>query len=99
MVSTCCFVRESMCVFGGPTYFADKINTGTTHVLQIVVKISEKIKIFVQKFKVVVTGPLTRNGGMAENHGAPEPGQLHSVWTRGRTETESRQRVSGAKSP
>ena len=30
---------------------------------------------------------------MAEDHGAPEAGQLPRVWTRGRTETESRQRV------
>ena len=30
---------------------------------------------------------------MAEDHGAPEAGQLLRVWTRGRTETESRQRV------
>ena len=36
---------------------------------------------------------------MAEDFGAPEAGQLPRVWTRGRRETESRQRVSGAKSP
>ena len=30
---------------------------------------------------------------MAEDHGAPEAGQLSRVWTRGRRETESRQRV------
>ena len=48
---------------------------------------------------LVVTRPLPRDGGMAEYHGAPEAGQLLRVWTRGRTETESRQRVSGAKSP
>ena len=30
---------------------------------------------------------------MAEDHGAPEAGQLPRVWTRGRTEAESRQRV------
>ena len=36
---------------------------------------------------------------MAEDHGAPEAEQLPSVWTRGRRETESRQRVSAAKSP
>ena len=34
---------------------------------------------------------------MAEDHGAPEAGQLHSVWTRGRKEAESPQRVSGAR--
>ena len=36
---------------------------------------------------------------MAEDHGAPEAGQLPMVWTRGRRETESRQRASDAKSP
>ena len=34
---------------------------------------------------------------MAEDHGAPEAGQLPRVWTRGRREIESRQRVSGAR--
>ena len=48
---------------------------------------------------LLVTRPLPRDGGMAEDHGAPEAGQLTRVWTRGHTETESRQRVSGAKSP
>ena len=36
---------------------------------------------------------------MVGDHGAPEAGQLPRAWTRGRRETESRQRVSGAKSP
>ena len=35
---------------------------------------------------------------MAEDHGAPEAGQLFRAWTRGRRETESRQRASDAKS-
>ena len=48
---------------------------------------------------VVVTQPLPRHGGMAEDHGAPEAGQLRRVCTRGRRETESRQRASGANSP
>ena len=43
--------------------------------------------------------PFRGIGGMAEDHGAPEAGKLPKVWTRGRKETESRQRVSGAKSP
>ena len=30
---------------------------------------------------------------MVANHGAPEAEQLHRVWTRGRTETESCQRL------
>ena len=36
---------------------------------------------------------------MAEDHEAPEAWQLPRGWTRGHKETESRQRVSGAKSP
>ena len=35
---------------------------------------------------------------MAEDHGAPETGQLPRASTRGRKETESCQRVSGAES-
>ena len=42
---------------------------------------------------------LPRDGGMAEDHGAPEAGQHHRVWTTGRRETESCQRVSDKKSP
>ena len=48
---------------------------------------------------LLVTRPLPRDGGVAEDHGAPEAGQLSRVWTRDHKETESRQRVSGAKSP
>ena len=48
---------------------------------------------------LLITRPLPRDGGMAEDHKAPEVEQLSRVWTRGRKETESRQRVSGAKSP
>ena len=48
---------------------------------------------------LLFTRPLPRDGGMAEDHGAPEAGQLPRVWTRGHKETKSRQRVSGAKSP
>ena len=54
---------------------------------------------FVLPVVVVVTQPLPRDGGMAEDHGAPEAGQLPRVWIRGRKETESCQRASGAKSP
>ena len=36
---------------------------------------------------------------MAEDLRAPEVGQLFSAWTRGRRETECRQRANGAKSP
>ena len=35
---------------------------------------------------------------MAEDHGAPEAGQLPRVWTRDRTETKTPQRASGAES-
>ena len=48
---------------------------------------------------VVVTRSLPKDGGMAEDHGASEAGQLARAWTRGRKETESHQRASGAKSP
>ena len=48
---------------------------------------------------MLVTRPLPRDGGMEEDQGATKAGQLPKVWTRGRTETESRQSVSGAKSP
>ena len=37
--------------------------------------------------------------GMSENYGTPEARQLPRFWTRGRRETESRQRVSDVKSP
>ena len=48
---------------------------------------------------LLVTRPLPRDGGMAEDHGAPEAEKLPRVWTRGGRETDSRQSVSGAKSP
>ena len=48
---------------------------------------------------LLITRPLPRDRGIAEDHGAPEARQLPRVWTRGHKETESRQRVSGAKSP
>ena len=48
---------------------------------------------------VVVTRPLLRDRSMAEDHGAPEAGQLPWAWIRVRGKTESRQRVSGAKTP
>ena len=48
---------------------------------------------------LLFTRPLPRDGGMAEDHGAPEAEQLPRVWTRGCKEIESRQGASGAKSP
>ena len=56
-------------------------------------------RFFLHDVVVVVTQPLPRDGGMAEDYGAPEDGQLPRVWTIGRKETESSQRVSGAKRP
>ena len=40
---------------------------------------------------VVVVGypPLSRDGGMAGDHGAPEARKLPKVWIRGRKETDS----------
>ena len=46
---------------------------------------------------VVVYRPLPRDGGTAEDHGAPEAGQLPRVWNRNCIETENRQRASAAK--
>ena len=48
---------------------------------------------------LLFTRPLLGDGGMVEDHGAPEARQLPRVWTRDRKETESCQRVSGVKSP
>ena len=48
---------------------------------------------------VVAYSTLPRDGGMAENHGAPETGQLLRACARGRRETESRQRASGVENP
>ena len=53
---------------------------------------------WVDDLLLLFTRPLPRDWGTAEDHRAPEAGQLSRVWTRGRRETESRQRVSGTKS-
>ena len=47
---------------------------------------------------LLFTRPLSRDGGMVEVHGASEAGKLSRAWTRGRKETENRQRVSSAES-
>ena len=47
----------------------------------IIVTISSHIVLL-----LLVTRPLPRDGGMAEDHGAPEAGQLPRVWARGRKE-------------
>ena len=52
-----------------------------------------------QQQVAVATRSFPRDGGIAEDHGAPEAGQLLKAWTRDRRETESRQRASGAESP
>ena len=48
---------------------------------------------------VVATRPLPRDEGMAEDHGDPKAGHLSNACYKGCRETESNQRVSGAKSP
>ena len=48
---------------------------------------------------LLITRPLPRDGGMTEDHEAPEARKLPKVWTRGCWETECRQRVSGVESP
>ena len=58
-----------------------------------------RIHVFVTDLLLLlITQPLPRDGDMAEDHGAPEAGHFSRVWTRGHRGTESRQRVSGAKS-
>ena len=47
---------------------------------------------------VVATRPLPSNGGMAEDHEAPETGQLPRAWIKGRKETESCKKTSSAES-
>ena len=58
------------------------------------------VKMTLCRLVVVVGYPTPSEGwGHGGRPWSPEAGQLSRVWTRGRTETESRQRVSGAKSP
>ena len=80
------------------------LNLGTSDMLPRKVELRFMSSILWRKTTALMllllfTRPLPRDGGMAENHGAPEAGQLPRFWTRGHKETESRQRVSGAKSP
>ena len=68
------------------------------------VKVNSKLELVEDKERksalhVVVTRPLSKNGGMAEIHGAPQARQVLKAWTRGRKEKESRQRASGAENP
>ena len=43
-------------------------------------------------FAVVVTRPLLKDEGMADDHGAPEVGQLSRAWTRSHRETKAERR-------
>ena len=69
----------------------------TIHIMQGKGQMGRLLILF--SFDVVDTRFLPRDGGMAEDHGALETAKLSRAWTRGRRETESRQKASGAKSP
>ena len=74
-----------------------------TKCIILIRKLATKAKVqpgslLIPKCMLLITRLLPRDGGMAEDHGALEARQHSRAWTRGRTETESRQRVSGAKS-
>ena len=60
---------------------------------------NEKFPKWPMLLMLLFTRPLPRDGGMAGDHGVPEAEQLPRVWTRGRKEIDSRQRMSGAKNP
>ena len=68
----------------------------TIHIIQGKGKMGCLLILFL--FDVVDTRPLSRDGGIAEDHGAPETGKLSRARTRDRREAESRQRANGAKS-
>ena len=55
-------------------------------------KVPNVFYFIVSSQRVVVTRPLPRDEGMAENHGVPEAGQFPKAWTRGRRETKSERR-------
>ena len=57
------------------------------------------VVICLRALMLLFSQPLPRDAGMAEDHEAPEAEQLPRAWTRGRKKIDSRQRVSGAKSP
>ena len=48
-----------------------------------------------QRLVVVVTWPLPRDGGMAEDHGGPKARQPSRAWTRDCRDRESCQRAIG----
>ena len=69
----------------------------TIHIMQGKGQMGRLLILF--SFDVVDTRSLPRDGGMAEDHGALETAKLSRAWTRGRRETENRQKASGTKSP
>ena len=74
------------------------VKTDRTSILMIRVKVDSKPGLVEDRERnsalyVVVTRSLLRDGGMAEDHEAPEAEQLSRVWTR------ELLRASGAKSP
>ena len=82
----------------------DVVRTDRKSILIIRVKVNSKSELVEDRVRnfalyVIVSRPLSRDVGVAKDYGSSEAGQLPRVWTRGRSETKSRQRVSGAKSP
>ena len=47
---------------------------------------------FIVLLLLLITRPLPRDGSMAEDHGAPETGQVPRVWTRGHRELPKSER-------
>ena len=43
---------------------------------------------------VIVTPPFPRDGGLAEDHGAPEAGQFPRAWTSGRRDSVPKERTA-----
>ena len=58
----------------------------STKVLNVSVILCTKYKNHV----IVVARSFPSDGGMSEDHGSPEAGQLIRIWTRDRIETEGR---------
>ena len=76
-----------------------ELNTPATPAIYLFVSFDHIQLEVLEQFVLLLlfTRPLPRDGGMAEDHGALEAEQLPRIWTTGCKETESRQRVSGAK--
>ena len=87
------FVNQALILFIQEVHFLVRSKTlSNCRVFSLIVK-ALLIRL------VVATRPFSRDGDMAENHEAPETGQLFRAWTRGRRKSERCQRASGAKSP